>query len=67
MGRNSFDYSFDDAYKSCGTEEDKHKPSGKCIENAETRCQWYSMCDLKEKTPWKKPTRPKEYKISKLK
>lgn len=67
MGRNSFDYRFKDACKPCGLPPFNVKPRGKCIQDAKNQCHWFSMCDLPEKTPWEKPTRPKEYKISKSK
>lgn len=53
MGRNFFEYNFKDAIKPCGD-------LGECIKDAEKNCQWYAMCDLSEKTPWKEPTQPKE-------
>lgn len=65
MGRVGQDYNFKYAYKPCGTPEDMAKPSGKCMNGAKENCPWFSMCDLPEKTPWEKPTRPKKYLKSK--
>ncbi len=61
MGVNYPDYDFKGAVKPCGTGEFGTKPSGKCIKNAKRNCNLYPMCNLKEKTPWKKPTQPQEF------
>lgn len=54
MGTVTTDYNFKYAVKPCDD-------SGKCIENAESQCNWYPMCDLSIKMPWKKPTQPQEF------
>lgn len=66
MGRNFYDYDFDNAVKPCGTNENPAKPSGKCVDYSKENCPWFPMCDLPEKCPWEKPTRPKKYKIKKF-
>ena len=59
MGRSSFDYDFNGAAKPCGEygqiQQSPHPP-GSCVG---VLCQWYDMCDLSQKDPWKEATLPK--------
>lgn len=61
MTRNYYDYDFVGAVKPCGIGPYGVKPSGKCIKDAEHKCNWFEMCDLPEKNPPTPPTLPKKF------